>query len=49
MEETKQLIPTAEAAAFLGIKVSYLHSNYPLKHILSEIPAIFTFAFRSAD
>lgn len=25
MEETKQLIPTAEAAAFLGIKVSYLH------------------------
>lgn len=25
MEETKQLIPTAEAAALLGIKVSYLH------------------------
>ena len=25
MEEKKQLIPTAEAAAFLGIKVSYLH------------------------
>lgn len=27
MEETKQLIPTAEAAAFLGIKVSYLHKQ----------------------
>lgn len=25
MEEKRQLIPTAEAAAFLGIKVSYLH------------------------
>lgn len=25
MEEKKQLILTAEAAAFLGIKVSYLH------------------------
>lgn len=24
-EEKKQLIPTAEAAAFLGLKVSYLH------------------------
>lgn len=25
MEEKKHLIPTAETAAFLGIKVSYLH------------------------
>lgn len=25
MEEKKQLIPTAEAAKFLGLKVSYLH------------------------
>lgn len=25
MEETKQLISTAEAAKFLGLKVSYLH------------------------
>lgn len=25
MEETKQLIPTAEAAKFLGLKVSNLH------------------------
>lgn len=33
MEETKQLIPTAEAAAFLGIKVSYLH-KLMMRHVI---------------
>ncbi len=33
MEEKKQLIPTTEAAKFLGLKVSYLH-KLMMRHVI---------------